>query len=259
MEFYPDYLLRLLLVFARVSALLVAAPFFNNRSIPVRVKVLLGSIVALLLVAVTPLTLPAHATNPVGLIAYLVMEVLTGLLIGFAAQFVFFALQFASEIIGFQIGLSLAQVYNPIDGSSANPLGQLLTFVMVLVFLLLDGHHTVVRALAFSFEAVPLAGGKVHASGPLLLTWMGQVFITAIQLASPFMITIFLVDASLGIFARLVPQAELFQLSLPIKLMGGFVLTILFMPNLFPLFPTFFSRLRDDLYALLEALAFGLP
>jgi hypothetical protein len=67
-------------------------------------------------------------------------------------------------VIGFQIGLSMAQVYNPLEGEYSNPLGRLLNLTFLLVFLLIDGHHHILRALITSFEVVPLAGAQVGAS-----------------------------------------------------------------------------------------------
>ena len=158
-------------------------------------------------------------------------------LFGFAAQFIFWSVTFAGEIIGFQMGLSIAAVYNPMDGVASNPIGRVLTLTMLLVFLLLDGHHHMLRALVASFEVVPLSGADLSRGGPLLLQWMGAFFVTAIRLAAPFMITIFLVDVALGVFARVAPQADLFSMGLPLKIVIGLSLTILFMQNFMPILP----------------------
>ena len=254
MPFYPDVVLRVLFVFVRISGLLVAAPFFGSRYVPVRVKVLFGFVLALLVAFTLPTDLPDHATHPVGLVYYLMIEALTGLMLGYAAQFIFYTVQFASEIIGFQMGLSMAQVYNPIDGTQANSIGQLYLMVLLLLFLLLDGHHTLFRALVGSFEVVPLGGAELSFGGPVFLSWTGRLFRNAMQLAAPFMIAIFLIDIALGIFARVVPQAELFSLSLPIKLMAGIFLLVVIAPNLLPPFAVFIDQIGTDLLALLEVI-----
>ncbi len=254
MAFYPDFYLLLLLVFVRIGGVFVAAPFFSLPNIPVRLKVLLALLLAFTVTFTLPPTLPPHAHQAVGFFVYLVVEALTGLLLGFAAQFIFFAVQFAGEVIGFQIGLSLAQVYNPIDGTPSNPLGRLLSMTLLLVFVLVDGHHYVLEALAASFEVVPPAGARLAHGGLLLQEWMRDFFVTALRLAAPFMITIFLVDTALGVFSRVVPQADLFTLSLPLKLMAGLVLTYLIMQTFIPYLPTLLQPVWDDLLQMVDVL-----
>lgn len=251
----PDYILRVLLVFVRISGLLLAAPFFSQRSFPVRMRVLLAAVLAYSMTGlVTDEALPPQIGETLGFGLAVLTEAVTGLLLGFAAQFIFWAVQFAGEIMGFQMGLSLAQVYNPIEGQTSNPLGRFLSLIFLLVFVLLDGHHDLLRALGASFDVVPLAGANLAASGPLLLTWTGHFFATSVRLAAPFMITIFLIDVSLGIFARVVPQADLFSLSLPLKLLAGLSLFYFFVMHLVPLIPDMAAEIFDNLLMLIDAL-----
>lgn len=253
----PENLIRVFLVFVRIGGLMVAAPFFGHRSVPVQVRVLFAAMLAWALVGLVEGSLPPHATETIPLVLAVVIEALTGVALGFAAQFIFFALSFAGEVIGFQMGLSLAQIYNPVEGLYANPLGRLLSFSFLMIFLLIDGHHHVLRALVGSFEVVPLSGARLEATGGLLLEWMGALFVTAIRLASPFMVTILLVDTALGVFARVVPQADLFSLGLPLKLLVGLGMTYFFLENLFPVIPDLVALMLNDLLTLIEALAGG--
>ena len=251
----PDYLLRVLLIFVRIGGLFVAAPFFSQQMIPVQVRVLLSALLAYSLAGFATGPLPPHVTHVAGFVLALVIEAATGLMLGFAAQFVFWAVQFAGEIMGFQMGLSLARVYNPVSDAASNPLGQILTLTFLLVFLLLDGHHLLLRALVGSFDVVPLAGARLAAGGPLLLEWTGAFFTTALRLAAPFMITLFLVDVALGVFARVVPQADLFSLSLPLKLLVGLGVFMVFMQNVLPAAPALVQSMLADVMRLVEALA----
>lgn len=250
----PTYLLSVLLVFVRIGGLLVAAPVFGQRTIPIQLKVFLALVLAYSLAGLVPRVLPPNITEPLGFALAIAIEALTGVALGFAAQFIFYAVQFAGEIIGFQMALSIAQVYNPINGETSNPVGRFLTVSFMLVFLILDGHHYILRALVLSFEAVPLAGANLAATGTLLLQWAGQLFITALRLAAPFMITIFMIDAALGVFARIIPQADLFSLGLPLKLFAGLGLVYFFLQHFFPLIPGLIDTMYHDLLTLIELL-----
>jgi flagellar biosynthetic protein FliR len=251
----PEYLILVFLVFVRIGGLMVAAPFFGHRSVPVKVRIFFSAVFAWGIVGLVPGPLPPDVTQVVPLLLAVLIEALTGLALGFAAQFIFFAVSFAGEVIGFQMGLSMAQIYNPAEGLYSNPLGRLLGFTFLMVFLLIDGHHHVMRALMASFEVVPLAGAQLTTVGPILLEWTGTLFVTALRLASPFMVTIFLVDTALGVFARVVPQADLFSVGLPLKLLTGLGMMVFFLQNFFPAIPDLIAVMLDDLLYLVEALA----
>ncbi len=251
----PISLIRIALVFGRVSGVMVAAPVFSQKGVPVPVKVMLSVLLSVILVGFAPEALPPHILHPVGFLIAVGIEVLTGLLMGYAIRFVFWAVDMAGEMIGFQMSLSMAQVYDPMSGAAANPLGRLLTFVFLLLFCLLDGPQQIVIGLARSFVAVPLGGADIAAGGPLLLSWTGGFFSTAVRLAMPFLVALFLADVGLGVFARVVPQADLFSISLPLKLLAGIMVSIAFMVAFFPLAPGLVDQAITSLDVLFDTLA----
>lgn len=255
MQIDPAYLFTLMLVFVRIGGLMVSAPIFSHASIPVRVRVFFSVLLAYLLVGFVPGPLPPDLGHPIAFMVAILIEGLTGVMLGYAAQFVFWSVQYAGEVIGYQMALALAMAFNPIDGMHSNPIGRFLMTSMLLVFVLLDGHHYVLQALVQSFEVVPLAGANLAAGGPLMLQWMGTFFITALELASPFMITIFLVDASLGVFARVAPQADLFSVALPVKLIVGISMMVVFVGNFVPMIPEFIQQMYTYMMRLVEAFA----
>ena len=226
----------LFLIFVRVGAVLLSAPFFSHTAVPVRVRILVAILLSFALSGMSgPVALSID--NPVALMAAVLVEVGTGLTIGFVAQFLFWSVQFAAEILGFQMGLSLAQVYAPSEGLATNPIGRFISLGLLMVFILLDGPQDIVRAIALSIQVIP--PGEANLAGPSgeLVKWAGQLFSVGVRFAAPFIISFLLVEFSLGIFARVVPQADLFSLGLPIKLMAGLGLTLLFSRALFAAFP----------------------
>ncbi len=251
----PEYILYAFLVFVRIGGLITAAPFFEQNFIPKKIKLLLAVSIAYIMVGLVPHPKGLPVTQPVALAYYVVIELLTGVVIGFSARFVFFAIRFAGEFIGFQMAISISQVISPADGQSSNPISNMLMMTFTLVFLLLDGHHHLFRAIVLSYEAIPLAGAALANPGNLMLSWTGELFVIAIRLASPFMITIFLVDMTLGIFARVAPQTEIFSMSLSLKLVVGTFLLLLYIQNFFPVLPELIDRMGEDLLQMIEALA----
>lgn len=255
MSLDPTSLLRLALVFARVSGVVVAAPVFSQKGVPTTLKVLLGVLLSAVLVGFADGPLPPHLDHPLGFVMAATTEVLTGLLIGYAVRFVFWAVEFAGAMIGFQMSLTMAQVFDPMTGGQANPIGRLVTLLFTLLFILLDGPQEIVVGLARSFAAVPLGGADLGAGGPLLLSWTGGFFATAVRLAMPFLVALFLVDVGLGVFARVVPQADLFSISLPLKLLAGMAISVAFVSTFVPLAPSLVDGAIASLDALFAALA----
>jgi flagellar biosynthetic protein FliR len=250
----PEYLLRVLLVFVRISGVLLTAPLFGQLAIPVRVRVLLAILLAYSLSGLISTPLPPHVDQAFGFMVAVAIEALTGVLLGFAAHVVFWAVEMASDLIGFQIGLHMAQVFNPLEAHSTNPLGRMLSLSTLMVFVLLEGHHAVLRVLVRSFEVVPLAGAYLAGSSPLLLQWAWEFLVLAFRLAAPFLVTILLIDVALGIFARIVPQADLFSIALPLKLLVGLGLAVFYVQHFFPLMFTLLENLETTLLRLLEAI-----
>jgi len=251
----PHYLLYIFLVFVRIAGLLMASPFFEQPFIPVRVKVMLAITMAYGLAGIVPMPEGLTPTVPIALAYYVIVEALTGAVLGLAARFIFFAIRFAGDFIGFQMAFSISQVISPADGQASNPISNLLTMLTLLLFLILDGHHQVIRALNASFYVVPLAGADLHLAGPVMMSWTGDLFVTALRLAAPFMLTIFLVDMTLGIFARVAPQTEIFSLSLSLKLLVGLAITFFYVQHFLPIVPELFVQMVEDMSAMIEAIA----
>ena len=250
----PINILYAFLIFVRIGGLMVSAPFFEQSFIPVQVKVFLSALIAYSLIGIVPQPDQPDVLHPVALLVFVLIEFLTGVVIGLAARFIFFAIRFAGEFIGFQMALSISQVISPADGQASNPISNILTMTFLMVFLLLDGHHQLFEALMASFNVIPLAKGVIANSGNLMLTWTGQLFIIAVRLAAPFMVTIFLVDMTLGIFARVAPQTEIFSQSLSLKLIVGVGLVYLYIGNFFPLIPSLLTQMTDHILDMIEAI-----
>lgn len=251
----PEYILRIFLIFIRIGAVLMVAPFFNHPSIPVRVKIFFSLLLAFALSGIIPGTLPSYAASTVGMGMAVAIEAITGIAIGFAGQLIFWSVQFAGEIIGFQVGLSMSQAFDPSSNSSNNVMGRFLGLTFLLVFVLLDGHHQILQALTASFKVVPLAGANIAAAGPFLMSCTGGFLETALRLAAPFLVTIALVDTSLAVLGRVAPQTDLFAISLPLKLLVGLGLAYFFMQQFFPVIPAMVDHMTDDILHMLEAIA----
>ncbi len=157
---------------ARVSGLMVFCPFLGSDAVPVPVK---AALTLLLTILVHPLHGPvALAVGSWQWAQVALGEAMIGLMLGLVANFLFEAALLAGQILGVQIGYSLANVFDPQTQADTPVLSEFHQMAALLIFLQLDVHHWLLRSLVRSFAYLPpggvlptlaVASGLVHAAG----------------------------------------------------------------------------------------------
>jgi flagellar biosynthesis protein FliR len=223
-QFLPANLFAVMLVFCRVGSTLMVLPGFGDLYVPVRYRLLLAIFLSLLLATVLAPTLPALPNSPLVLLTLLGGELVIGIFIGSVARLMLSALETAGMIISFQLGLSTAQVFNPLLAQQSAITGAFLTVFGVLLIFLTDTHHLMLRGLVASYGLFP--PGQFPGFGDLSDTAARLVsasFRLAVELSAPFIVlgTIFFV--ALGFLSRLMPQLQIFFVVLPVQVAGGLV------------------------------------
>ncbi len=228
------------LTFFRVSLVVFMLPFYGGDNIPVQVK---GAFCLVLTMALWPhLTIdgslfPGHLMT---LALMLLGELLMGLLLGLAVHFIFAGIQTGGQMLGFQMGFSMANAVDPMSGAQIGITSHLLYMVALLCFLALDGHLHLLRALAATFGLIP-PGGLLFT--PMLikdvLELSAEMFVLAVKIAAPVLASLFLIELALALMARAAPQMNLLMIGMPLKIAVGFF----FMGMLF----TILGREMEDL------------
>ncbi len=209
-----------LLVFLRVSAMLAVLPVFSARNFPVQLRLALGAILALL-VSVT-LPAPALAGDFFGLAGQMTMEVLIGLMLGFASRMIFYALEIAGAIIGIEIGLAMPSGLNPISDTSMTPPADILYYLAIMLWLTLDLHHWMLAGFQRSYAFLPVGGA--HLSPAFLADIVARtsgLFVIALQLAAPLMAVSFIISLIFSVLGRAVPQMNVFGESFAVRPLVG--------------------------------------
>lgn len=249
-----DALQIFFLIFLRVGAILVSMPVFKSKSIPVLFKIglaLAASIVLFPLLDRTIFAVPDHLGSfAVGAVS----EVLLGISIGMVVNLIFVGLQMAGQISGYQMGLAIARVMDPSAGQQVPLLSQFFQLFAFLMFLTLNAHHWFIKALAESFELVPLFGFKL--SGSLIEQLMhvaGNMFVIAIKVGAPIIAVLMLTSIAFGLIARTVPQMNVLFVAMPLKIMVGLIFIGLSLPYLSSFLRTVFGNLGHTLFLLMKA------
>ena len=244
-----------LLIFLRIIAAFSSSPIYSHQSIPVLTRVFLSLIIAYIVFLTIDKSQIIIEFSLGWLVANAIKEIITGLIIGFMLNFVFYGISYAGSLIGFSMELSMAEALNPVDGASENVVGQLLFMAALLLFFLINGHHYVISGLVYSFSIVHL--GKFTVSGPvyqLLVTYAGAVFVIAVKIASPILVSYFLVFLAEGIMTRVIPQMQVFFVTQPLIIGLGFLLLAMLVPIYFYVIKFLLKGYEDSLVSLIKAM-----
>ncbi|MBK8229767.1 MAG: flagellar biosynthetic protein FliR [Candidatus Eisenbacteria bacterium] len=255
----PNELLKLVtLTFGRSLPTLFLNPFLGGQMVPAQVKMGTAAAFAVLLLPQL-LSAPGYAlhTAPFGWL--MAKELVIGLTLGFLSSIVFWSFATAGRLIDTQRGANMAEtmVYQMKERTSF--LGQLYLQVAIVVFLLLNGHHLFIRGYVHSFELLPVWTFPSFSMGPEpilneLIGLTGNLFVVALQLAAPAVIALFLTDVAFGILNRAAPQVNVFNLSQPVKMGLGLLLSIWTLSMLLGQFEVHLAQMVRDLDRFLEYL-----
>ena len=209
----------LLIAFARVGALMMALPAFGERTLPMRLRLLLALFVALMVVPEVSASLATSRADRVGLA---LQEVLLGLAIGTCGRITVTALEMAGSFIATTIGLSFAQALDPAQGQQTEIIARFLRMFGVALIFAADLHHYALTGIVGSYQHLPV--GSVLPAGDLselFITISSGALRAALGIAAPFLVFGFVFNAGLGLCARLAPQIQIFFLAMPASVVLG--------------------------------------
>ena len=248
LEFDPIRILGFLLILGRISGLIISAPVLGDNTIPVPVKAGFAFILSLLFFPLV--AAPNLGPNP-GLLSLtlgMLREVSVGLMLGFTARVVFVGIQLAGEVIGFQMGIGVANVFDPSSDAQIPLLGQLQSVLAMFLFVVADGHHLLIRAVAESYTLVaPGAMQLTEGSFDYVVLLFSTIFVIGIQIGAPLIVAMLAANFSIGLIARSVPQVNVFVVGFPFTILLG----ILFLAVSFPFFAQAVMHLHEQLAQML--------
>lgn len=222
-DFSPAWGYSFLLILIRTSGMLVSAPLLSHRGIPSWTKVGFAVFFALVLVPLQGDNLPAPPQQLGDLAAGVIREVLFGLALGLGMNLVFIGIQMGSHIVGLQMGFGLGGIFNPVLGVEAGALDQFYALLVTLVFFTINGHYMVIQTLAETVRAIPPGTFDPFAlhSTAGMAGLMAGLMVSALRVAMPVMVALFLADLGLGFVARVVPQMNILMVGIPVKVIVG--------------------------------------
>jgi flagellar biosynthesis protein FliR len=215
----------------RISAMFVAVPLFSLRAVPARVRLILSLAITLVIIPVLPSYPMVEMFSYQGFLVA-VAQVMIGLTSGFIVQLVFSALLFAGQGVALSMGLGFAAMVDPQNGQQVPVIAQFYVMTSTLIFLSLDGHLLLIQMLLDSFTSLPIGiDGITKTDIWTILTWSSRMFAGGLLLTMPIIVSLLLVNISLGVATRVAPQLNIFSVGFPVTLMLGMLLVWLTLPD----------------------------
>ena len=249
-------LMVFLLALARVSGLFLFAPILGSRSAPVQVRAAVVFFVSVAMLPVLPAAAAADVATlaPSAYFADVLRELAIGFAIGLVAQLVFGGVELAGQLSGVQMGVGLATLIDPHNQDQITALAQWCNLIALLLFLAIDGHHLLIRAVAESFATVPIGGSFPASAGPaMVLSLAGGMFTLALKIAAPVMVLLLIVNGAMGVLAKLIPQLNVFIVGFPLNVGAGLLVMAAALPFTLHVLEGAFADLARSLAALVRA------
>ena len=209
---------RIGILVVRPGALLMTTPVFGGTFAPPLVRV---GLLLLITFALAPvITLPTDM-GQVSTTLVAGRELLIGLALSLSVRVLVAGAELAGHLSGFQIGFAYSSLVDPQSGARNGVLSALYANLVVMVFLVVDGHHQLLQALVVSYGALPIGASGWTATGelaPLVARTLGTVFVIGIRMAAPVVLVLFVVEVALGLLSRVAPQLNLTVNAAPMRL-----------------------------------------
>ena len=218
------WIVTVILVAVRLGAVLLLTPIFSLGSVPGTVRVFFIFGLAVVLVAGLGVGARVSVETVAGLSTAIVSEAIIGALLAFGLFTAFATFMLAGRVVDMQLGFSVANLIDPTTRTQAPLLGSFLNVVAVVAFFAIDGHHMIIRGLAFSLEQIPPGTALPALDLGAVVVQFGAMFLYAVALVAPVIFTLLLIDIVIAVVARTMPQVNVFIVSLPLKIFVGLVM-----------------------------------
>ena len=226
----------ILLVLIRMSGLFILSPVFGRQNMPALFKIGFAFFLTLIYVTATENLAVDYQDSMVLYVVYVIKELAIGIIMGYVTYIIMSGIYLAGQIIDNQIGFGYANVLDPITNIQVPLTSNFYYTYIILIFLLINGHHMIIRALFYSYKVIPL--GQLTFSADVIQelgSLMAEMFAIALRISAPIIAAVFIADVVLGVLSKTIPEMNVFVLGMPIKVMLGLIIITITISNAVPI------------------------
>jgi flagellar biosynthesis protein FliR len=249
MDIFAKYLPNFLFILLRAGIIIVMLPFFGSKEFPAQIKIGLAVAIAIILTPIVEIMVPDKSAIPMTI----VQEIILGMAFAFSARFVFYALEMTGQMISNAMGLSIAHIFNP-DMGQTTEISQIFVFIGMLLFLSMDAHHDLIYMFVKSYEWLPVGKVAIGNIVPAIISLGSTMFVIAIKLSAPVILTMVISHVVLGFVYKAAPQINIFFVAYPIYIFVGMTVILIGMPVLISVTGGYLGTMRDEMTKVLIAM-----
>lgn len=239
------------LVLIRTASVLFFSPIYSQAGLPLMIKIGLALVISFAIFPIVSSSQSALPDNMINFILIVFKELAVGFLIGYVATLAFAGFVMGGALISSEMGLTMAELVDPLTGDRVSPIAQLFQIVALILFFAINGHHWLINALVLSYKTVPITGViDLGFSVSKIMDLFNGLFITAIKIAAPIMIVLGLTVVVSGFLARSTPEINIFLIIFPTKILLGFLLLAIMFPFITRAIQYLLDLLRKDIFSL---------
>lgn len=219
-----------LYITARVSGFILFNPLLGRNNIPGIVRAGLVLVISVFTASIVTQTATVEVPNSIMVFAVRVLvELLVGFMLGMIVNFFLVIPQLAGQVIDTQMGMTMNQIYDASSNANMSTTSVLLNALMVLLFFVGNGHHTLFRLLITSGDLVPFGGMVLdfEIMTSALLAIFVEAVILAVKLAMPILAAELIGQVGMGILMKVIPQINVFTINIDIKILIGLVMLLM--------------------------------
>lgn len=223
--FVATQLVTFLLVFARLGCALMLFPGFGDTTVPTEIRLFLALGLSFVFVPVLQQFMPAEIPKDAISFGLLVIhEMLVGVFIGLMAQIMLIAMNIAGVLIAHATSLASAFTFNPQMATQSNVISSFISLLIIVMIFVTDLHHLLLLGIIDSYRLLPITAELIFGDMAYTLAeGISLALRVGLMIAAPFIIVAFGVFISMGLVARLVPQIQVFIMSIPVQIIAGFI------------------------------------
>lgn len=245
-----------LLMFIRVSALIVSSPIFGRKTLPNILKVCLCLVLTYVMFAANMSAPVPRYANFIEFAMMCIKELLFGLVVGYVLTLFFSLVQISGQYIDMQMGFGMVNVLDAQNNLNVPITGELLNIVLMVSFFGANGHLKLIYIIDSTFSRIPVGAVQLN---PLIGLTALEVFILAFMLAVnvalPLIASGLLGEVAMGFIVRAVPQINVFVVGIPMKIIIGFMILMLVLPVFVGFTDVIFNRMFESVDTMIAGLA----
>ena len=220
----------MIFVFIRILTFLGCINVIFPSGTPKVFKVMFSIFISFIISPFIQADIAVHSLSQ--LIIYALMETLTGLVFGFITNMCFNSLKIAGSLIDQQLGLSMANIYDPNTNTQNTLIETILYWLGVMIFFSMNGHHQLIAGIQNSFNLVKVGQLILSGNFDYVINVFVQCFIIGIKIAVPMILSLLIAELLIGFISKSVPQLNVMVVSLPLKLLMGIIFIMIALPFL---------------------------